>query len=97
MTAFALFIGFPGRTYFMTASALIPKLYANSILMVLNARFEILGGRATYTSSTDIISTPRYLRNTPPEGAATNDSARFITISREMRSDEDVEMKAMAV
>jgi len=99
VTAVVLFIAFPGRGYFTTATTVVPKLYANSILVVLNARIEILGGRATYTTSMDAISTPSYLRNTPTDGATTNGagSARFITISREVRSDGDVEMKAMAV
>ncbi len=33
----------------------MPKLYANTVYMVLNSRIRILGGRDTYTSSTDMI------------------------------------------
>jgi len=55
-----LFFAFPGKTYYTAAALITPKLYANTMLAVLNARFQILGGRATYISSSDtanILST----------------------------------------
>ncbi len=30
------------------------KLYANTVYMVLNSRIRVMGGRDTYTSSTDM-------------------------------------------
>jgi hypothetical protein len=69
-----LFFAFPGKAYYTTPGFIMPKLYANSILAVLNARFRIVGGRATYISSSDtanILSTPTYLRprETPASGS----------------------------
>jgi hypothetical protein len=95
-----LFFAFPGHTYYTVPAALMPKLYANSILIILNARFQILGGRATYTSSMDIMSTPTYLRNTETIGSAATRS-HLVAINREAISDaevqNDVEMKGVAV
>ncbi len=33
----------------------MPKLYANTVYMVLNSRIRILGGRDTYMSPTDMV------------------------------------------
>ncbi len=41
----------------------MPKLYANAVYMVLNSRFQIIGGRDTYESSTDISITTTVIRN----------------------------------
>ncbi|KAF8142933.1 hypothetical protein K438DRAFT_1634528, partial [Mycena galopus ATCC 62051] len=72
-----LFFAFPGKTYYTTPALIMPKLYANTILAVLNSRFQILGGRATYMSSSDtanILTTPTYLRprDTPISGNSSN-------------------------
>ncbi|KAF7330668.1 hypothetical protein MSAN_02452100 [Mycena sanguinolenta] len=40
-----LFFVFPGKPYFFTAAAVQSKLYANTILAVLNSRLQIVGGR----------------------------------------------------
>ncbi|PBK82330.1 hypothetical protein ARMGADRAFT_734793 [Armillaria gallica] len=50
---FVLIMAFPHQTSYMTPGVLIPKLYANTVYMVLNSRFQIIGGRVTYMSSTD--------------------------------------------
>ncbi|PBK86558.1 hypothetical protein ARMGADRAFT_530897 [Armillaria gallica] len=52
-----LFFAFPHQNFYGTPALIMPKLYANSVYMVLNSRIRILGGRYTYTSSTDMIST----------------------------------------
>jgi hypothetical protein len=103
-TNLTLFFTLPGATYYTTPAALIPKLYANSMLMVLNARFQILGGRATYMSSVDFNSTPSYIRDSGTDGAVANERARsshLVTINREVFSDGDlhehVEMKDIRV
>ncbi|KAK0484833.1 hypothetical protein IW261DRAFT_1668975 [Armillaria novae-zelandiae] len=57
LLTFILFIGFPGHSYHSAPALLVPKLYANAIYMVLNSRFQIMGGRDTYTSSTDMSIT----------------------------------------
>ncbi|KAF9072056.1 hypothetical protein BDP27DRAFT_1418416 [Rhodocollybia butyracea] len=48
-----LFFGFPTKGYYITPVVIMPKLYANSILVVLNARMRILGGRRVYMSTFD--------------------------------------------
>lgn len=51
-----LFFAFPSKPYFFTAAAVQSKLYANTILAVLNSRFQIVGGRGCDTApSADII------------------------------------------
>ncbi|KAK0454320.1 hypothetical protein EV421DRAFT_1896246 [Armillaria borealis] len=52
-----LFFVFPGQTFYSTPVFIMPKLYANTVYMVLNSRIRILGGRDTYMSSTDMIIT----------------------------------------
>lgn len=49
-----LFFAFPGTGYYGAPALIMPKLYANAVLMVLNARIMILGGRTTYISSSDL-------------------------------------------
>ncbi|KAJ6515182.1 hypothetical protein C8R47DRAFT_506168 [Mycena vitilis] len=48
-----LFYVFPGRTYYATPAALMPKIYGVTILAVLNSRFRIVGGR---TPSSDTVA-----------------------------------------
>ncbi len=48
---------------------LLAKLYANSVYMVLNSRFEIIGGRDTYRSSTDMSITTTMIRDTISQSA----------------------------
>ncbi|KIK68972.1 hypothetical protein GYMLUDRAFT_628936 [Collybiopsis luxurians FD-317 M1] len=48
-----LFFACPNTGYYGVPALIMPKLYANSVLMVLNARFKIVGGRATYISTFD--------------------------------------------
>ncbi|KAF9073481.1 hypothetical protein BDP27DRAFT_1416970 [Rhodocollybia butyracea] len=48
-----LFYAFPGKGYYGTPALIMPKLYANTVLMVLNARIKILGGRGVYMSTFD--------------------------------------------
>ncbi len=56
---------FPHQTQaFRAALALLmPKLYANTVYMVLNSRFRIIGGWDTYESSMDISITTTMIRN----------------------------------
>ncbi|PBK66301.1 hypothetical protein ARMSODRAFT_1021501 [Armillaria solidipes] len=91
---FVLFVLFPHRTFFVTLGLLTPKLYANTIYMVLNSRFQILGGRDTYMSSTDMSITTTMIRDTisqsaegtqPAEGM--QGQAPLVTISNEIFND----------
>ncbi|THU83380.1 hypothetical protein K435DRAFT_844058 [Dendrothele bispora CBS 962.96] len=40
-----LVTAFPDRTYYSTFSVIVPKTYANTLLVILNSRFRIVGGR----------------------------------------------------
>ncbi|KAJ7700184.1 hypothetical protein B0H16DRAFT_775006 [Mycena metata] len=60
----ALFFGIPGKTYFAVPSSSISTVYANTLLAVLNSRFQILNGR-THVPTSDIhISIPSNLPST---------------------------------
>ncbi|KAK0486407.1 hypothetical protein IW261DRAFT_795431 [Armillaria novae-zelandiae] len=48
-----LFLVFPQKTFYVTPSMILSKMYANTIYMVLNSRIRIIGGRDPYMSSTD--------------------------------------------
>ncbi|KAK0474411.1 hypothetical protein IW261DRAFT_1568771 [Armillaria novae-zelandiae] len=52
-----LFLAFPHETFYAAIVVIVPNLYANTILMMLNSRIRIVGGRDTYTSSGDMIIT----------------------------------------
>ncbi|KAK0486506.1 hypothetical protein IW261DRAFT_800662 [Armillaria novae-zelandiae] len=56
VTLVVLFV-IPHQTFYRTPAFNIPKLYANTVYMVLNSRIRIMGGRKTYTSSTDMSIT----------------------------------------
>ncbi|PBK74734.1 hypothetical protein ARMSODRAFT_1080422 [Armillaria solidipes] len=59
-----LFIAFPHQAFFMTPYSLVSTLYANCVYIVLNSRFQIIGGRDdTYTSPTDMSITTTMIRN----------------------------------
>ncbi|KAJ7463285.1 hypothetical protein FB451DRAFT_1494252 [Mycena latifolia] len=89
-----LFFVFPGRTYYITP---IGPIYANCVLVVLNARCQIVGGRATDEASMDFVSFSSFLRN---QGPATDaNAAHVVTIHREILSDggsdDPIEMKGI--
>ncbi|SJL10283.1 uncharacterized protein ARMOST_13667 [Armillaria ostoyae] len=72
LLSFVLFIVFPHRYFYATPVLLMPKLYANTVYMVLNSRFQILGGRDTYMSSADMSFTTTMIRDiTSQLGAGT--------------------------
>ncbi|KAK0454347.1 hypothetical protein EV421DRAFT_1896273 [Armillaria borealis] len=58
-----LFFAFPHETFYVTPALVISKLYSNAIYMVLNSRIQIMGGRDTYTSSTDMEITTTMMRD----------------------------------
>ncbi|PBK93188.1 hypothetical protein ARMGADRAFT_151634 [Armillaria gallica] len=63
LLSFILYFAFPHQNFYVTPALIVPKLYANSVLVVLNSRIQILGGRNTYTSSTDISITTTMIRD----------------------------------
>lgn len=104
-----LFFAFPGRTYYVAPGLIMPKIYANSIMAVLNARFNIVGGRSTYSPGSDSTAL-----NTIPScilrdsdgissigGCPNNVGPAIVSIRKEVFSDRDseepLEMKATNV
>ncbi|KAK0459358.1 uncharacterized protein EV420DRAFT_1642323 [Desarmillaria tabescens] len=86
-----LFFAFPRQTFFTTPALLMPKLYANTVYMVLNSRIRIIGGRDTYTSSTDMSVTSSMLRDTSSQSTGgtkrTEGRAPVVTITKEVFND----------
>ncbi|KAK0196023.1 hypothetical protein F5146DRAFT_951768 [Armillaria mellea] len=62
-----LFFVFPHQAVFMTLAIIMPKLYANTVYMVLNSRIRIMGGRDTYTSSNDMEPTTTLMMASTPQ------------------------------
>ncbi|KAJ7664521.1 hypothetical protein DFH06DRAFT_1470858 [Mycena polygramma] len=54
-----LWFGFPGEAYYTCPTSLMAKLYSNTMMVVLNARIKINGGRGTYMSTMDMASSDR--------------------------------------
>ncbi|KAK0196089.1 hypothetical protein F5146DRAFT_1028513 [Armillaria mellea] len=63
LLSFVLFFAFPHQTFYGTPTLIVAKLYANNVYMVLNSRIRIIGGRDTYTSSTDMSVTTTMIRD----------------------------------
>jgi hypothetical protein len=55
-----LMFAFPGKVYFCTPAVVLPMLYANTIVAVLNSCFQILKGQG-YTPARDVMSAPSFL------------------------------------
>ncbi|KAK0226593.1 hypothetical protein IW262DRAFT_777891 [Armillaria fumosa] len=99
-----LFFGFPHQTFHGTPALIMPKLYANTVYMVLNSRIRILGGRETSTSSATHMSiTTTMIRDMTSsqstEGAQPADRTQgrvsVVTIPKEVFND-DHEMGRMS-
>ncbi|KAK0221086.1 hypothetical protein EDD85DRAFT_1028617 [Armillaria nabsnona] len=89
LLSFVFFIAFPHRAFFVTPGLLVPKLYANTIYMVLNSRFQISGGRDTYMSPTDTsISTMMISDITSQSAEGMQGQAPVVTISNEIFNDD---------
>jgi hypothetical protein len=71
---------FPGKVYFCTLAVVLPMLYSNTIVAVLNSRFQILKGRG-YTPTQDIMSTPSFLARGGGSGGP--NQSTIVTIERE--------------
>ncbi|KAJ7625985.1 hypothetical protein FB45DRAFT_1030310 [Roridomyces roridus] len=87
--AMILFLAFPNQPYYIAAVATLPKLQAIAVLVILNSRMEILGGRGTAMSH-DMNSSVRFHGS----AVATNGSERpvaLVTIAREVFSDAEDE------
>ncbi|KAK0196029.1 hypothetical protein F5146DRAFT_314966, partial [Armillaria mellea] len=90
---------FPGQTFYGPPMFILPKLYANTVYMVLNSRIRIMGGRDTYTPSSDMMELSITLMMDPDphpmQGTQRTDGverqATVVTITKEVFS-SDYEM-----
>ncbi|KAJ7485148.1 hypothetical protein B0H11DRAFT_2018286 [Mycena galericulata] len=92
ITDFTLFFAIPDKPYFIAAGVILPKLYANTIFAVLNARFQIAGGRGT-SSSVDFLSFPHVRNielNAGPNAVTPSGTGPVVTIHREVFSDREL-------
>ncbi len=78
----------------------MPKLYANAVYMVLNSRFQIIGGRDTYLCSTDMSITTTMIRDLTSQLAVVTypadgmqGRAPVIAISNEVFNDNSEKVK----
>ncbi|KAK0441029.1 hypothetical protein EV421DRAFT_1904957 [Armillaria borealis] len=91
-----LFFAFPHQTLYTIPALLMPKLYANTVYMVLNSRIRIIGGRDTYTSSTDMSVPTTILRDTSsPSPEDAEGRAPVVTITFNNDFSNDCEMGRM--
>ncbi|KAJ7084541.1 hypothetical protein B0H15DRAFT_1023712 [Mycena belliarum] len=79
----AMIYAFPGKPYFFTAGAVVPKLYSNTILAVLNSRFRIVGGRGD--SSQGMFSLESHIHT----GTVRTGIPTQVAITREVYSSSD--------
>lgn len=105
LTGLTLFFAFPGRNYCITATALLAELYANSILVVLNSRIQIVGGRATAQTTIDFSSNPSFVRNVGGAdlsvATGVSRASHILSITREVplenKMNDEMELKAIEV
>ncbi|KAK0486505.1 hypothetical protein IW261DRAFT_1393504 [Armillaria novae-zelandiae] len=94
LLSFVLFFAFPHQTFYRTSTLIVAKLYANSFCMVLNSRIRIIGGRETYTSSTDMSFTTTMTRDMTQSTEGTWPAGRIqervsvVTITPEVFNDD---------
>ncbi|KAK0222468.1 hypothetical protein EDD85DRAFT_1028256 [Armillaria nabsnona] len=94
-----VFFVFLHQTFYGTPAFIMPKLYANTVYMVLNSRIRIMGGRDTYTSSTDISITTTMIKDftsQSTEGTRPTDGmqGRVVAITKEvLNNDHEMDQK----
>ncbi|KAJ7336735.1 hypothetical protein DFH08DRAFT_964698 [Mycena albidolilacea] len=93
-----LFFVFPNKSYYTTPANVMPFIYANTMLVVLNSRFQIVGGRSTPPTSLNFASWPVLsLGDTTTMSGATSTQTqtrtREVISNREM--DSSMEMKVV--
>ncbi|KAK0215455.1 hypothetical protein IW262DRAFT_218843 [Armillaria fumosa] len=89
LVAIILFLAFPRQIFYMAPSLVISKLYANSIYMVLNSRIQIMGGRNTYRSSSDLEITTTVIRGITSHSAQGAQRTPVVAIAEEASSSDD--------
>ncbi|SJK98184.1 uncharacterized protein ARMOST_01445 [Armillaria ostoyae] len=90
-----LFFALPDQSFYTAPALLMPKLYANTVYMVLNSRIRIMGGRDTYTSSTDMSITTTMIRDITSQSTegtqptnGVQGQASVVAITKEAFSDD---------
>ncbi|KAK0226562.1 hypothetical protein IW262DRAFT_1491966 [Armillaria fumosa] len=94
LTTLILHFAFPHQTFYVTPALVTSKLYVNSIYMVLNSRIRIMGGRDTYTSSTDMEITSTMMRDITSHSMQGAQQTPVVEITKEV-FDDDHEMDGM--
>ncbi|KAK0483087.1 hypothetical protein EDD18DRAFT_1362059 [Armillaria luteobubalina] len=84
-----LFFVFPHEVFYVTPALIISKLYANTIYMVLNSRIRIMGGRDTYTSSTDMEITTTMMRDITSRSTQGAQQTPVVAITAEVMTSDD--------
>ncbi|KAJ7914691.1 hypothetical protein B0H13DRAFT_2001877 [Mycena leptocephala] len=97
----SVFLAFPQKPYFVTGTAVLPTLYANTILVLLNARIQIVGGRG-YAPATDMIMSPGIaFQSSGGTVTGISVSSPAVTLNRETfaagETGDVVEMKSVLV
>ncbi|PBK86519.1 hypothetical protein ARMGADRAFT_1017212 [Armillaria gallica] len=95
LLSLVLFFVFPHQTFYGPPIFILPKLYANTVYMVLNSRIRIVGGRDTYASSNDMELTTTLMMDTTPhptQGTQRTDGVQgqvlVVAITKEVFSDD---------
>ncbi|KAJ7200144.1 hypothetical protein GGX14DRAFT_660614 [Mycena pura] len=99
LTTLILFLVFPNKTYYTTPANIMPFIYANTMLVVLNSRFQIVGGPATPPIPFNLMSWPALnsgnMTTTSGTSAEMQTRTREDLSSREMDINASTEMKAL--
>ncbi|KAK0480963.1 hypothetical protein EDD18DRAFT_1113404 [Armillaria luteobubalina] len=69
LLSFFLLIASPQKSFYITPSVLMPRLYANTVYIVLNSRIRIIGGRDPDVSPTVMSITTTMIRDLTSESA----------------------------
>ncbi|KAJ7776066.1 hypothetical protein DFH07DRAFT_951975 [Mycena maculata] len=85
-----LLYGFPGKDYYSVPANLIPALYANTMLAVLNSRLQV-GARPGPFTMDDIMSIPALFHSNGTNSAATPQPAPIVSIHRDVFSSSDMD------
>ncbi len=96
LAALILFFEFPHQIFYVTPALVIPKLYANTIYMVLNSRIQIIGGRDIITSAADVGLATTVMEDVTPHSMQGAQRTPVVTITKEVFT-SDHEMGQMSV
>ncbi|KAK0495039.1 hypothetical protein EDD18DRAFT_1355039 [Armillaria luteobubalina] len=91
-----LLFAFPHEVfYYATPAFIISKMYSNTIYLVLNSRIRIMGGRDTYTSSTDTEITTTMMRGIASQSTQGAQPTPVVAVTAEVFT-SDSEMGGMS-